>query len=194
MTHATNRRWQFSLRTLLLWGVPLAALCAAVLIRDDSPIEKSVKIALIVGLWVVGLRWDIRNRQKAAELPATHAANRSWFSYSLRTLFIVVTLFACWLGWNVHLVNERERVQRDIAWRGATFLTPAFHARRNIWNPKLAPQKPLPTLLSFFGAKPFGSIVLPRDEFTEAERQRVQAVFPEAEVSIPPAGWGQGMM
>ena len=72
MNPASNRRWfQFSLRTLLLWGVPLCAFSAAVLARDGSLVIKSATIALIAGLWVVLLRKDIRNRQKAAELPAT---------------------------------------------------------------------------------------------------------------------------
>ena len=63
MIHALKRRWSFSLRTLLLWVVPLCAVCAAVLARDEGIMITSVKITLITALWVVMLRKDIRNRQ-----------------------------------------------------------------------------------------------------------------------------------
>ena len=37
------------------------------------------------------------------------APNRRW-SFSLRTLFVVVTVPACWSGWNIHRVAERKRL------------------------------------------------------------------------------------
>jgi hypothetical protein len=109
-------------------------------------------------------------------------------------MFVLVTAFACWLGWNLSWVRERERVQHVIAWRGATIRTPGFHAQVNSWKPKVASQKTMPAIWAFLGAQTLGSIVLPRDEFTEDECRRVQSLFPEADVSIPPPGWGQGMM
>jgi hypothetical protein len=42
------------------------------------------------------------------------APKRRWFAYSLRTLFVVVAVFACWLGWNVNVVRERQAVWREI--------------------------------------------------------------------------------
>ena len=41
---------------------------------------------------------------------------RRWFrlAFSLRTLFVVVTGFAVWLGWNAQIVRERKAVLREI--------------------------------------------------------------------------------
>lgn len=33
---------------------------------------------------------------------------RRWFRYSLRTMFVVVTVFAVWLGWELKFVNARR--------------------------------------------------------------------------------------
>jgi hypothetical protein len=38
----------------------------------------------------------------------TPAPKRRWFSYSLRTLFVVVTVFACWLGYQLNWIRERH--------------------------------------------------------------------------------------
>jgi hypothetical protein len=40
----------------------------------------------------------------------TTSPNRRWFRYSLRTLFIVVTIFGIWFGWNLKTVRERKAV------------------------------------------------------------------------------------
>ncbi len=40
----------------------------------------------------------------------TPAPNRRWFRYSLRTLFVVVTVFSAWLALGVHKVREREKI------------------------------------------------------------------------------------
>ena len=33
---------------------------------------------------------------------------RRWFRFSLRTLFVLVTAFCVWLGWQLHLVRQRN--------------------------------------------------------------------------------------
>jgi hypothetical protein len=125
----------------------------------------------------------------------TAAPKRRWFQWSLRTLFLVVTVFCCWLGWNLSWVRERERVRQDIGWRGATIRTPGFHADVNRRMPKTASPTTMPAIWTFLGAEPWGSIDLPESEFTEDDRRRIQALFPEADVSIPriPPG-GHGVM
>src|SRR5262249_52439536 len=34
--------------------------------------------------------------------------------FSLRTLFVLVTVIACWLGWQVHVVQHRKAMLRQI--------------------------------------------------------------------------------
>jgi hypothetical protein len=38
----------------------------------------------------------------------TPALKHRWFRYSLRTLFVVVTLFACWLAYSLTWVRQRH--------------------------------------------------------------------------------------
>jgi hypothetical protein len=54
----------------------------------------------------------------------TLAPKRRW-SYSLRTLFVVVTVVGCWLGYELNwirerheFVNEQEGLRRAKDWRG----------------------------------------------------------------------------
>jgi hypothetical protein len=39
------------------------------------------------------------------------APRRRWFRFSLRTLFVVVTAFGIWLGWQLHVVRERAAIR-----------------------------------------------------------------------------------
>ena len=46
----------------------------------------------------------------------TTQPRRRWFrfAFSLRTLFVVVTIFGVWLGWNHKIVRERKAVLAEI--------------------------------------------------------------------------------
>jgi hypothetical protein len=39
----------------------------------------------------------------------TPAPKRRWFQWSLRTLFVVVTVCGCWLGYELNWIQQRER-------------------------------------------------------------------------------------
>lgn len=41
-------------------------------------------------------------------------AKSRWFRFSLRTLFVLVTVVACWLGWNLRIVRERKAVLAEL--------------------------------------------------------------------------------
>jgi hypothetical protein len=36
------------------------------------------------------------------------APRRRWFAFSLRALFVVVTVFGCWLGYQLNWIRERH--------------------------------------------------------------------------------------
>lgn len=42
--------------------------------------------------------------------PATVRTNRPWhrFRFTLRTLLVVLTVLACWFGWNANTVRHRR--------------------------------------------------------------------------------------
>lgn len=43
----------------------------------------------------------------------TEPTKRRWFTFSLRTLFILVTVFCVWLGWELNIVRQRSQARRD---------------------------------------------------------------------------------
>ena len=49
---------------------------------------------------------------------------RRWFRFSLRTLLVLVTLVACWLGWEASVVRGRKQLMKEMELRpGVRFLT-----------------------------------------------------------------------
>src|SRR5258708_10246160 len=38
----------------------------------------------------------------------TPAPKRRWFRFSLRTMFVVVTLFGCWLAYSLNWIRQRH--------------------------------------------------------------------------------------
>ena len=44
----------------------------------------------------------------------TTASKRRWFNFSLRTMFVVVTVFGCWMGYELNWIRQRrEFIQSD---------------------------------------------------------------------------------
>jgi len=104
----------------------------------------------------------------------TSAPNRRWFQFSLGTLFLIVTVVCCWLGYQLNWIRQRR----------------AFEARAGVQS-YVTVKKGLfnaPGLLQFFGEPGRATIVLhfPADP-TPAELQEVQLarrLFPEAETVV----------
>jgi hypothetical protein len=97
------------------------------------------------------------------------------FRYSLRTLFVLLTLFAVlvgWLTWNLRQVNEREKLLRAVAARGAMF--GSVNSSR--------PPRPLPIVWSLLGATAIGLIEVPDGICSEREFRQLTTLFPEAKV------------
>ncbi len=109
---------------------------------------------------------------------ATNKPRRRWFRFSLRTLFVLMTLLCVWLGWNVYQVRQREAVlqylQQHQIYMEAT-------------NPYLVHpwRRSLPFMWSWLGAKPVGYIMLPVSLYSDGDCRTVQQLFPEATVVGP---------
>ena len=50
------------------------------------------------------------------------APNRRWPRFGLRTLFAVVSVLGCWLGWQVSVVRERSAMRLAIEASGANIV------------------------------------------------------------------------
>jgi hypothetical protein len=112
--------------------------------------------------------------------------------FSLRTLFVVVTILALpmgWLAWNAWQVRQRERFQQRFG----------EDEVMGIRRVRLVGEEATPPLIwRLFGAKPEDRINLSREKFTDDEIQQIEALFPEADICIsdhhsfgwPPDHWG----
>ncbi len=79
----------------------------------------------------------------------TPAPKRRWLRFSLRTLFVVVTVLGCWLGWDLKWVNDRQRALLRVEETGGTY------AECN--HPYLGQNgKAIPVVCRLVGAQPNG--------------------------------------
>ena len=101
------------------------------------------------------------------------APNRRWFrfAFSLRTLFVVVTVLCLWLGWNVQQVQERGRMATRM--RGGVVNIPA--------EPYVGSYDP-PLVWRLTGAKEISNVYISPTDFNEREYNRIRRLFPEAEI------------
>lgn len=105
----------------------------------------------------------------------TPAPKRHWFRFSLRALVVALTIVAvllAWVGASLHRARQRTVL--------ASFLARGAAVGKLVEDP---PQLPIVWRLTGHLAMPF-EIELPRDLFTESDRQMLQACFPETNVVL----------
>ncbi len=104
------------------------------------------------------------------------APRRRWFAFSLRTLFVVVAVFGCWLGWQLNWIRQRHEFVAS--------LNPDYHFFRMEDENGDPVRAPFPLFL--FG-EPGYSFVTPKDE---SEQGVGRKLFPEARVDfVPPPSY-----
>jgi hypothetical protein len=105
------------------------------------------------------------------------------FRWSLRTMFVVVTLFAGLTAWtlhNLHQVRERESLSRAFFAQGAA-IGPTFQPGEPIIYKETG--RAIPWMWWLLGAEdPGGDIWLSPEMFSEDEKRHLQSLFPEVYV------------
>lgn len=95
------------------------------------------------------------------------------FRFSLRTLFVLFSLVAVWLGWSVYQIQQREQVKQYILARGALIKE----------GPSEKPWKRLPMTWRLLFVEPVSSIDMHNEfERDDPENEYIRAAFPEAEI------------
>jgi hypothetical protein len=117
---------------------------------------------------------------------------RSIFRFSLRSLLVVVTLVACWLGWESSVVRHRKAVRAEAA------TNPAFQfVTAKEWLERFSPTATVPPRMArvrlvrqWLGDEAIQTIEYNKQygNYTDEQLARVKRAFPEAElrqVEIP---------
>ncbi len=108
----------------------------------------------------------------------------SWFRFSLRTLFVLITVFACWLGYELSWIRQRHqaldshtvvecRVVNDADAPGGLWLFGEQGYDELSYVPDWADEDSLAAFLVLARNKP-------EQRLSEQDVQRLQALFPEA--------------
>jgi hypothetical protein len=111
-----------------------------------------------------------------------HEPRRRWFrfAFSLRTLFIVVTILIVWIGWNVNRVRERTATIQYISRNAEVGVEMYFGREQKPW-------RGMPLAWQWLGAEPVALVVLPKiGAFDEDDRRAISRLFPEAQVIFRP--------
>lgn len=92
--------------------------------------------------------------------------------FSLRTLFVLVTVLGLgfgWLAWQVHFVHERQRIVRVIQAGGGLAMRPEWISQ-------------LSSIRRWLGDSARAILYLPEERFSQSDAARFGEYFPEAEV------------
>ena len=118
---------------------------------------------------------------------------RRWFQFGLRTMFVVVTVFAVWLGLELNYIHERKAMRESPLSQGTAM--PASDwvqavAMSRPSSPRISPPK-IPFWREWLGDEAVGYIRIKSDE-PESDDKRAAYLFPEAEREIVDATKSDG--
>jgi hypothetical protein len=111
-------------------------------------------------------------------------AKPRWLRFSLRTLFVVVTIFGVWLGWNLKIVRERNRLLdyvHILARLEAGEADPDIKSRQERKYPGDWECIRIPWTRRVLGDSSYIAIAVP-DSATSKLIAEIEAAFPEAEL------------
>jgi hypothetical protein len=106
--------------------------------------------------------------------------NRRWLQTRLRTIFIVVTVVAVWLGWELRFVQNRKTMRRwlnENEWGVMAAVNP-----RDAIVVQDFSNVTIPIWRNWMGDEPIALIALP-DHRSKEREQAVRDLFPEATIA-----------
>ena len=100
---------------------------------------------------------------------------RRWLRFSLRTMFLLLTVLSVWLGWNLNRVRQRERLLS----LAGVYKFDGGPLSRGLKNARATAPR-VPVVWSWLGAKHVGLLYLDRYRITDPDFEHYRAMFPEA--------------
>ena len=108
---------------------------------------------------------------------------RHWFRFSLRTLFVLVTLVACWLGWQMKFIRDRKEMRAWIVANGGNIGNSDDLFFDDPFGESEVSARQVSWLRHLLGDKGVDYIEL-SSEHSEPVCQRIAKLFPESKIGI----------
>ena len=127
-----------------------------------------VLIGFLIGFWI--------------DVELDKQPSRRRFRFSLRTMFVLLTVCAVWLGWELKFVRERQ------AWvqANSALIRPAepvaVGSAMGMFAYSIATKHYFPFWRRWLGDAPVPSIVFPAGDGAGTSREDVKRLFPEADL------------
>jgi hypothetical protein len=117
---------------------------------------------------------------------------RRWFQFSLGTLFVLVTVFAIWLGWELKFIRERNSVRESLR-AGSVEIVQSRHWGLIRSDVQLRVGRPaaIPWWRGMLGDEAISIITFPPSA-DESDLEAASEAFPEATVGVFPGAEGKG--
>ncbi len=116
-------------------------------------------------------------------------SRRRWFRFSLRSMFVAATLLCLWLGWELSVLRARQTVRRELKGNAAFHFVSVEAMAAQMVVPVGSPPASVPLVRRWLGDEAIDQIWYTRhlQGFSEADLQRLEKAFPEAELfeSLP---------
>ena len=113
----------------------------------------------------------------------TPAPKRRWFRFSLRTLFVVMTVFACWLGYEINWIRQRHIVVGDTQVQTARYYLGVWIDSKTRQSHSRRIYSVAPWPLNWLGEPGYWGVAL-KQGTSDDEVARVRRLFPEAEAVV----------
>ncbi len=119
------------------------------------------------------------------DAPKGPQSPRRWLTFSLRTMFIVVTVLCCWLGWESSVVRQRKSLLQEFSPQASLQITTM---KQWVNNAPPGTTRIPPASVSFLrrllGDEAIQEIGYSThyQPLTEADRARLSRAFPEARI------------
>lgn len=110
---------------------------------------------------------------------------RRWFRFSLRTMFVVVTVVAAgmsWLEYQRDIVEERRQTIKHISSVASSTTFVLFGCAESNWMAEV--RSDIPWAWRLLGAQAVWKITLDSDDFSEADVERFSKLFPESCIEL----------
>jgi hypothetical protein len=110
---------------------------------------------------------------------------RGWFRFSLRTMFVVITVLCCWLGWESSVVRVRQGTLRELRTKpGIEVTTAAAWKQRFPTGTLPQPAAQISTVRTWLGDEAIQEIgyTVNFSDLSTEEQARLEKVFPEAKL------------